>query len=64
MSGPTYQYILTTDKDAIVQFDWKMFLREESILTCKGEERELPRHFIGKRAQDVLPDKCYFMRPK
>jgi len=63
-NGPSYQYIIVSDKESIIQFDWKLFYRAETILTCAGEEVPLPKEFIGKKLGDVRPDKYYFTKPK
>jgi putative transposon-encoded protein len=64
MNGPTYQYTLALDDDNIVQFDWKLFYRERVELIYTGEEKPLPKEYIGKRAGDVRPPNSYFAKPK
>jgi len=64
-SGPTYRYIIVTDDEEVIQFDWKLEQRDGVHLGYKSYELPFPTDYIGKKIKDVnIKPLQYFIRPK
>jgi hypothetical protein len=64
-NGPTYQYIIVTNEEEVIQFDWKLEQRDGVHLGYKAYELPLSRNYIGMKIKDInLEPLQFFIRPK
>jgi hypothetical protein len=63
-SPPTYRYIIVSDKEEKIQYDWKLYFQESIILTCYPKELKLESWMIGRKVGEVIQDKQFFAKPK